>query len=220
MAAVPDPLPQLDSWPAIIVAVSAAAAALLVPLTGFLMTFFDYCIGTQKAEALKPEVARDVAQVAGTALFDSMAVVDLTAAIKDLTVAIRADTALEEAQHASQFTQVLQRLTDVLNHHDDTHENPPRGGRRSAQLHRGHLSRHACEREASQGRSSLPVHWAVHAHQPGHQRAGRAAARPVRDHHWADCDIRPGDTGGGGAGAVRGAADTAWRIFQILRAFR
>ncbi|ACB81899.1 conserved hypothetical protein [Methylorubrum populi BJ001] len=130
MAAAPDPLPQLDTWPAIIVAVSAAAAALLVPLTGFLMTFFDYRIETQKAEALKPEVARDVAQVAGTALSDSMAVVDLTAAIKDLTVAIRADTTSEEAQHASQFAQVLQRLTDVLNHHDDTHENPPRGGRR------------------------------------------------------------------------------------------
>jgi hypothetical protein len=101
VAAVHDPLPQLDTWPAIIVAVSAAAAALLVPQTGFLMTFFDYRIETQKAEALKPEVERDVAQVAGTALFDSMAVVDLTAAIKDLTVAIRADTALEEAQHAS-----------------------------------------------------------------------------------------------------------------------
>ncbi len=130
MAAVPDPLPQLDTWPAIIVAVSAAAAALLVPLTGFLKTFFDYRIEAQKAEALKPEVARDVAQVAGGALFDSMAVTDLTAAIKDLTMAIRADTASEEAQHASQFAQVLQRLTDVLNHHDDTHGSPPRGGRR------------------------------------------------------------------------------------------
>ncbi|MBB2964689.1 hypothetical protein [Methylobacterium sp. R2-1] len=75
-------------------------------------------------------VARDVAQTGGMALFDSMAVADLTTAIKDLTVAIRADTASEEAQHASQFAQVLQRLTDVLNHHDDTHGHPPRGGRR------------------------------------------------------------------------------------------
>ncbi|BAU92465.1 hypothetical protein MPPM_3860 [Methylorubrum populi] len=129
MAAVPDPLPQLDSWPAIIIAVSAAAAALLVPLTSFLKTFFDYRIETQKAEALKPEVARDVAQVGGTVLFDSMAVADLTSAIKDLTVAIRADTASEEAQHASQFAQVLQRLTEVLDTHDHDHGPPPRRGR-------------------------------------------------------------------------------------------
>lgn len=129
MAAVPDPLPQLDTWPAIIVAVSAAAAALLVPLTSFLKTFFDYRIETQKAEALKPEVARDVAQVAGGALFDSMAVSDLTAAIKDLTVAIRADTASDEAQHASQFAQVLQRLTEVLDTHDHDHGPPTRRGR-------------------------------------------------------------------------------------------
>lgn len=128
--AAPEALQQLDTWPAIIVAVSAATAALLVPLTSFLKTFFDYRIEAQKAEALKPEVARDVAQVAGGALFDSMAVTDLTAAIKDLTMAIRADTASEEAQHASQFAQVLQRLTDVLNQHDDTHGPPPRGGRR------------------------------------------------------------------------------------------
>lgn len=130
MPAVPDPLPQLDTWPVIIVAVSTAAAALLVPLTGFLKTFFDYRIETQKAEALKPEVARDVAQVAGTALFDSMAVADLTTAIKDLTVAIRADTASDEAQHASQFAQVLQRLTEVLDTHDHDHGPPQRGGRR------------------------------------------------------------------------------------------
>lgn len=127
--AAPEALQQLDSWPAIIVAVSAAAAALLVPLTSFLKTFFDYRIETQKAEALKPEVARDVAQVAGTALFDSMAVADLTAAIKDLTGAIRADTASGEAQQAGQLTQALQRLIDVLNHHDDTHGPPPRRGR-------------------------------------------------------------------------------------------
>jgi hypothetical protein len=126
----PSPRAWLYSWPAIILAVSAAAAALLVPLTGFLKTFFDYRIEAQKAEALKPEVARDVAQAAGTTLFDSMAVTDLTVAIKDLTMAIRADTASEEAQHASQFAQVLQRLTDVLNHYDDTHGQPPRGGRR------------------------------------------------------------------------------------------
>lgn len=127
--AAPEALQQLDSWPAIIVAVSAAAAALLVPLTSFLKTFFDYRIETQKAEALKPEVARDVAQVAGTALFDSMAVSDLTAAIKDLTVAIRADTASEEAQHANQFTQAVQRLTEVLDKHDHDHGPPPRRGR-------------------------------------------------------------------------------------------
>lgn len=129
MPAVPDALPQLDTWPAIIVAVSAATAALLVPLTGFLKTFFDYRIETQKAEAMKPEVARDVAQGSGAALFDSMAVADLTTAIKDLTVAIRADTASDEAQHASQFAQVLQRLTDVLDVHDNTHGHPPRRGR-------------------------------------------------------------------------------------------
>ena len=114
----------------VIVAVSAAAAALLVPLTGFLKTFFDYRIEAQKAEALKPAFARDVAQGAGGVLCDSMAVADLTSAIEGLTLAIRADTASEEAEHASQFAQVLQRLTDVLNHHDDTHRHPPRGGRR------------------------------------------------------------------------------------------
>lgn len=99
------------------------------PLTGFLKTFFDYRIETQKAEALKPEVARDVAQAAGTALFDSMAVADLTTAIKDLTVASCADTASDEAQHASQFAQVLQRLTDVLDTHDHDHGPPARRGR-------------------------------------------------------------------------------------------
>jgi hypothetical protein len=99
--AVPDALPQLDTGPDIIVAVSAATAALLLLLTGFLKTFFDYRIETQKAEAMKSEVARDVAQGSGAKLFDSMAVADLTTAIKDLTVAIRADTASEEAQHAS-----------------------------------------------------------------------------------------------------------------------
>ncbi|MFD6316928.1 hypothetical protein [Methylorubrum thiocyanatum] len=129
MPATPDALQQLESWPTILIALIGATAALLVPLTGFLKTFFDYRIEAQKAEALKPEVARDVAQVAGTALFDSMAVADLTAAIKDLTVAIRADTASDEAQHASQFAQVLQRLTDVLDTHDHDHGPPPRRGR-------------------------------------------------------------------------------------------
>ncbi|GEP12470.1 hypothetical protein [Methylobacterium gnaphalii] len=128
MAAPPDPLPHLDSWPAIIVAVSAAAAALLVPLTSFLKTFFDRRIETQKAEAMKPEVARDVAQGSATALFDSMTAADLTAAIKDLTAAIRTGIASEEAQHVTQFTQVIQRLTEVLDKHD--HGPPARGGRR------------------------------------------------------------------------------------------
>ncbi|WP_437871400.1 hypothetical protein ACSD7O_24010 [Methylorubrum extorquens] len=130
MPAVPNALPQLDMWPAIIVAVNAATAALLVPLTGFLNTFFDYRIEAQKAEALKPEVARDVAQAACTALFDSMAVADLTTAIEDLTVEIRADAASDEAQHVSQFAQILQRLTDVLDAHDHDHGPPARGGRR------------------------------------------------------------------------------------------
>lgn len=127
--AAPEVLQQLDTWPAIIVAVSAATAALLVPLTSFLKTFFDYRIETQKAEALKPEVARDVAAAPGSGIFDSIAMADLTTAIKDLTVAIRADTAADEAQQASQFTQAVQRLTEVLDKHDHDHGPPTRRGR-------------------------------------------------------------------------------------------
>jgi len=100
------------------------------------------------------------------------------------------------------------RQTEILGliEREQAIENRSHGGTgRDAVLHRHHPGRHARERETGQGRPRLPVHWSEHAHQPGGQRAGRATACAVRDHHRADHHVRAGDAGGGGAGAVRGA---------------
>lgn len=122
-------LQQLDSWPAIIAAGAAGLAAVLVPLNGFVKTLLDYRSETRKAEALKPETARDVAAGCGGMVFDSMAISDLTVAIKGLTAAIVADTASEEAHHTSEMAAAVLRFTEVMDRFD--HANPPpRGTRR------------------------------------------------------------------------------------------
>ncbi|WP_336488264.1 hypothetical protein [Methylobacterium nigriterrae] len=123
--AAPEALQQLDSWPAILGAAAAAVAAVLVPLNGFVKTLLDYRTEAKKAEALKPEVARDVAQACtGAALFDSMALADLTKAVNGLTAAIVADTASEEAYHTSQMTAALARFTEVMDRFDHTNGQP------------------------------------------------------------------------------------------------
>lgn len=122
--AAPEVLQQLDSWPALLGATAAAIAAVLVPLNGFVKTLLDYKAEARKAETLKPEVARDVATIAGAAVFDSMATADLTAAIKELTAAIRADTASDEAHHASQMTSAIERFTEVMDRYDRVVDHP------------------------------------------------------------------------------------------------
>lgn len=122
---------SLESWPAILVGVSAAIAALIVPLNGFVKTLLDYRLEARKGEALKPEAAREIASSSNCSqLFDSMAIADLTAAVKGLTAAIAADTASEEAHHASHLSEVLTRVTEVLDRQD--HLEPPP----SRRLHR------------------------------------------------------------------------------------
>lgn len=127
---MPDPaaLQQLDSWPALIAAGAAGLAAVLVPLTGFVRTILDYRTETRKAEALKPEVARDVAGGCGGMLFDSIAVTDLATSIKGLTAAIVAGTASEEAHHTSEMASAISRLTEVMDRFDHVN-GPPRGRR-------------------------------------------------------------------------------------------
>lgn len=126
---VADPLASLDSWPAIAIGITAAVAGALVPLKGFVKTLLDYCIEARKAEALKPETARDIATCSGGAVFDSLAIADLTAAVKGLTAAIVADTASDQAHHASQITEVMGRLVPVLERLDEREPPPTRPGR-------------------------------------------------------------------------------------------
>ncbi|ACL57003.1 hypothetical protein [Methylobacterium nodulans] len=108
-----DPGVSFDSWPAIVVGITAAVAGALVPLNGFIKTLLDYRLEAKKAEALQAETARDVA-AAGPAVFDAIAVADLTDAVKELAAAIRADTALGAARHDSQLISVLSRLTERI----------------------------------------------------------------------------------------------------------
>lgn len=124
-----DPLASLDSWPAIAIGITAAVAGALVPLNGFIKTLLDYRLEAKKAEALKPETARDIAACSGGAVFDSLAIADLTAAVKGLTAAIEADTASDEAHHASQIMEVMGRLVPVLERLDERDPPPARGGR-------------------------------------------------------------------------------------------
>jgi len=125
-----DPIATLDSWPAIAIGITAAVAGALVPINAFVKTMLDYRLEAMKAEALKPETAREVACVAGgSAVFDSIAVADLTTAIKGLTAAIVADTAADQAAHADQVTAVLSRLVPVLERLDEREPPPSRSGR-------------------------------------------------------------------------------------------
>lgn len=127
---MPDIPASLESWPAIIACISAATAAVHVPLTGFVKTLLDYRLEARKGGALRDDTAREIASSSNCSqLFDSMAIADLTAAVKGLTAAITADTASDEAYHASHLTEVMARLTTVLDHHDGR-ELPPRRGPR------------------------------------------------------------------------------------------
>nr|WP_204165461.1 hypothetical protein [Methylobacterium sp. 17Sr1-1] len=124
-----DPVATLDSWPAIAIAITAAVAGALVPLNSFIKTMLDYRIEAKKAEALQPQTAREIATTAGSAVFDSIAIADLTTAIKGLTAAIVADTAADQAAHADQVTSVLSRLVPVLERLDEREPPPSRTGR-------------------------------------------------------------------------------------------
>ncbi|QRE75740.1 hypothetical protein [Methylobacterium aquaticum] len=125
-----DPIATLDSWPAIAIGITAAVAGALVPINAFVKTMLDYRIEAMKAEALKPETAREIAgATGGAAVFDSIAIADLTTAIKGLTAAIVADTAADQAAHADQLTNVLSRLVPVLERFDEREPPPTRPGR-------------------------------------------------------------------------------------------
>ncbi|KMO34764.1 hypothetical protein VQ02_18575 [Methylobacterium variabile] len=124
-----DPVATLDSWPAIAIAVTAAVGAALVPINAFVKTMLDYRLEAMKAEHLKPETAREIATTAGSAVFDSIAIADLTTAIKGLTAAIVADTAADQAAHADQLTGVLSRLVPILERMDEREPPPTRPGR-------------------------------------------------------------------------------------------
>ena len=104
---------QLDGWPGVVIALLGALAVVLVPLTGFMKEWWSYRKDVKAADAiLKPATAREVAAAPGAAVFDSIAIADLTAAIKDLAASIRAETASDEAQHNHELTSVLKQLTD------------------------------------------------------------------------------------------------------------
>ncbi|GJD66978.1 hypothetical protein [Methylobacterium frigidaeris] len=124
-----DPVATLDSWPAIAIGITAAVAGALVPLNSFIKTMLDYRIEAKKAEALQPQTAREIATTAGSAVFDSIAIADLTTAIKGLTAAIVADTAADQAAHADQLTAILARLVPVLERFDEREPPPTRSGR-------------------------------------------------------------------------------------------
>lgn len=133
----PDPQVSLDSWPAIIAAILAGTAAVLVPFNGFMKTLFEYRIEAKKAEALKSEPAREIATTAGSAVFDSMAMSDLTAAIKDLTLAIRNDTAVDEAHHADRMAAAIERMSGAMDRWEEG-EKIQEQRRQSRRNHRGH----------------------------------------------------------------------------------
>lgn len=117
---------QLDGWPAVVIALLGAVGMVLVPLTGFMKEWWGYRKEVRAAEALKPDVARDVAAAPGAAVFDSIALADLAKAINGLTAAIIAETASEEAQHSNQMTAAIARLTEVMDRWDDDHPRPAR----------------------------------------------------------------------------------------------
>ncbi|ACL58427.1 hypothetical protein [Methylobacterium nodulans] len=125
---------SFDSWPAIVVGITAALAGALVPLNGFIKTLLDYRLEAKKAEALQAETARDVASASGPAVLDSIAIADLTDAVKELALAIREDTASDTARHNDQLISVLERLTDRLEDLEEggrgPHQGQPRGSRR------------------------------------------------------------------------------------------
>lgn len=112
---------QLDGWPGTLIAILTAVGVLLVPLTGFMKEWWGYKKEVRAAEALQPDVAREVASAPSTALFDSIAIADLAKAINGLTAAIVAETASEEAHHTSQVTSAIARLTESLDRWDDDH---------------------------------------------------------------------------------------------------
>ncbi len=124
-----DPVATLDSWPAIAIGITAAVAGALVPINAFVKTMLDYRLEAMKAEALKPDTAREIATATGGAVFDSMAIADLTTAIKGLTAAIVAETAADQAAHAEQVTAVLSRLVPVLERLDEREPPPHRPSR-------------------------------------------------------------------------------------------
>lgn len=115
---MPDVPQSLDNWPATIVAILAAIAAFLVPFTSFVKTVLDYRQEARKSEPLKSETARDVAQCSGGAVFDSMALSDLAAAVKDLAAAIRADTASDEAHYSSKLAMAIERFSERMDRYD------------------------------------------------------------------------------------------------------
>lgn len=133
-------MPQsLDNWPAIVIAVLAAVAALLVPLNGFFKTLFDYRIEVRKAEAFKPDTAREVTAVqpGSSTVFDSIGTADHTAALKllidavrDLTAAIREETRSDEAQHHSELAAALAKFTRRMDQFDQNEPPPARSTRR------------------------------------------------------------------------------------------
>ncbi|KOX49671.1 hypothetical protein ADL19_20200 [Streptomyces purpurogeneiscleroticus] len=106
-----------------------AFAVVLVPLTEFMKEWWGYRKEVRAAEAMKPDVARDIAVTPGAAVFDSIALADLTKAVNGLTAAIVAETASEEAQHTSQMTAAITRLTEVMDRWEDDHGRQPRGRR-------------------------------------------------------------------------------------------
>ncbi|MBY0297437.1 MAG: hypothetical protein K2X71_15590 [Methylobacterium sp.] len=111
-----DPVTSLDSWPAIAIAVTAAIAAALVPLNGFVKTLLDYRLEAKKAEALKPdgEVIKHFAQSSGPALLEAVLITDLTTAVKELTAQIKALQASEEAAHNSRLDALTAQLAEAL----------------------------------------------------------------------------------------------------------
>lgn len=120
---------QLDGWPGIVIALLGAVAVVLVPLTGFMKEWWGYRKEVRAAEAMKPDVARDISAASGGAVFDSIALGDLTKAVNGLTAAIVAETASEEAQHTSQMTAAITRFTEVMDRWEDDHGRQPRGRR-------------------------------------------------------------------------------------------
>ena len=125
-----DPVATFDSWPAIAIGITAAVAGALVPINAFVKTMLDYRLEAMKAEALKPETAREIAGAAGgAAVFDSIAIADLTAAVKSLTAAISAGTASDQARHAQQVEEVNARIAVALEHLAERDTSPMRPGR-------------------------------------------------------------------------------------------
>jgi hypothetical protein len=111
-----DPVTSLDSWPAIAIAVTAAIAAALVPLNGFVKTLLDYRLEAKKAEALKPdsEVVKHIAHYSGPALLEAVLITDLTTAVKELTAQIKALQVSEEAAHNSRLDALTAQVAEAL----------------------------------------------------------------------------------------------------------